>query len=104
AGRGLVAGVAVIGVWLAARPLAGGHEPGTRRRAASTSTAAGALSTALDTVAHAASPGDSAAMSLLPVNVADSSVASAYSVALMTMNTQPRPLSTLATQRNSPHE
>jgi septal ring-binding cell division protein DamX len=90
AGLLLVASLAAIGVWLAARPLASGHEPAVRRRGASTSTAAGALSTALDTLAHsvATSPVDSAAPALLPVNLADSSVASAYSVALMTMNTQ----------------
>ena len=87
AGLGLAVVLAALGVWLAARPFDRSARP---RR--STSTAAGALPTSLDssvrvdsTVAGAAA---SAARSLTPANPGDSAEAAAYTVALMTMNTQ----------------
>lgn len=91
AGVVLAAGLAGAGIWLAARPLAGGHEPLWLRRHRDTASAAGSLPSTLRP-ASASDSGTSstaggAGSALAPANPGDSATASAYGVTLMTMNT-----------------
>ena len=88
AGILLAAGLAGVGIWLAARPLARGHQPAALARR-DTVSAAGALPGALDSVARSdASGGSKSAASLRVMNPSDSAAATPFSVALMTTNTQ----------------
>ena len=77
--------LAAMGVWLAARPLAGGHEPFWLRRRSS-STAAGALPSTLDSI-RPESTAAAAVPLLTPANPADSGTAAAYSVIVARFNT-----------------
>ncbi|HEY7235624.1 MAG TPA: SPOR domain-containing protein [Gemmatimonadaceae bacterium] len=84
----IAAGLAALGIWLAARPLASGHEPLTaqRRRTAS---AAGSLSTLDSLHPDSASAAAAAAAALpTPANPADSAAAAAYSVLIARFNTR----------------
>lgn len=89
AGVVLAVALAAMGVWLAARPLAGRNEAAAVRRR-STSTAAGTVPSTLDSLrADSAMPRDSATLAALtPANPADSSGAAAYGVVLARFNTQ----------------
>jgi sporulation related protein len=85
-GIGLAVVLAAVGIWLAARPLASGHDPLWLRRRR-TADAAGTMPARLDSLS-----GDSAGRSrdstaLAPANVADSAVASAYSIIIARFNT-----------------
>jgi SPOR domain len=85
-GGSLVVVLAALGIWLAVRPLASGHEPlwlRTRR----TADAAGTMPARLDSLSgdSATRPRDSTA--LAPANVADSAAASAYSIIIARFNT-----------------
>ena len=88
AGVALALSLAAVGIWLASRPFDRGNRP--RRN---TTTAAGALPSALDSSVRADSASANgvaapASSLLAAANPADSAGASAYAVALMTMNTQ----------------
>jgi hypothetical protein len=86
----LAVALAAVGIWLAARPLARGHQPLWLRRGGM-STSAGAVPSTLDsnTARLDSIAGDSNAAALLrAANRNDSAAAAAYSVALMTTNTQ----------------
>src|SRR5207248_2842947 len=86
AGIGLALAIALggIGVWLAARPLASGHEPSTVVRRRNTGAAAGAVPSTLDSL-HADSAG--ARATLVPANPGDSAAAAGYVVLLARFNT-----------------
>jgi hypothetical protein len=85
-GVSLAVVLAALGLWLAARPLASGHEPLWLRRRR-TADAAGTMPARLDSVSgdSAARPRDTTA--LAPANVADSAAASAYSIIIARFNT-----------------
>ena len=85
AGAVLAVGLAAIGIWLAARPLARGHEPFWLRRKSSTS-AAGTIPSTLDSL-RADSGAAAAATLLTPANPADSGNAAAYAVVIARFNT-----------------
>jgi len=86
AGIGLALAIALggIGVWLAARPLASGHEPSTVVRRRNMGAAAGAMPSTLDSL-HADSAG--ARATLIPANPGDSAAAAGYVVLLARFNT-----------------
>ena len=86
AGIGLALAIALggIGVWLAARPLASGHEPSTVVRRRNMGAAAGAVPSTLDSL-HADSAG--ARATLIPANPGDSAAAAGYVVLLARFNT-----------------
>ena len=86
AGVGLALAIALggIGVWLAARPLASGHEPSTVVRRRNMGAAAGAVPSTLDSL-HADSAG--ARATLIPANPGDSAAAAGYVVLLARFNT-----------------
>src|SRR5690348_5801997 len=85
-GGGLLAlGLVVVGIWLAARPLATGHRPAVFRGRNSAS-AAGALPSTLDSL-RSDSATAAAASLLHPANPADSGSAAAYSVVVARFNT-----------------
>lgn len=87
-GLGLATALAAAGIWLAARPLAGGHEPLWRRRQRDTASAAGAMPTTLNAsmrVDSASGLVDSLA-AIVPINPQDSAHAAAYAVSVATMN------------------
>ena len=86
AGIGLALAIALggIGVWLAARPLASGHEPSTVVRRRNMDAAAGAVPSTLDSL-HADSAG--ARATLIPANPGDSAAAAGYVVLLARFNT-----------------
>ena len=86
AGIGLALAIALggIGVWLAARPLASGHEPSTVVRRRNMGAAAGAVPSTLDSL-HADSAG--ARATLVPANPGDSAAAAGYVVLLARFNT-----------------
>ena len=81
----LAIGLAGLGIWLAARPLASGHEPLSvqRRRTAS---AAGTVPSTLDSL-HPDSASASAATLLVPANPADSLGAASFAVVIARFNT-----------------
>jgi sporulation related protein len=81
----LALGLVVVGIWLAARPLATGHDPLTVRRRSSAS-AAGALPSTLDSL-RSDSAAAVAASLLRPANPADSANAASYSVVVARFNT-----------------
>lgn len=84
-GIGLALGLAGIGLWLAARPLAKGHEPLVALRRQTTSSA-GAVPSTLDSL-HSDSATASAAALLKPANPADSLGAAAFAVVIARFNT-----------------
>jgi hypothetical protein len=85
AGLVLAVGLAALGIWLAARPLVRGHQPGLFRQRDSAS-AAGTVSSVLDSI-HADSIGGRSAAVLLPANPGDSAAAAAYAVVIARFNT-----------------
>lgn len=82
----LALGLAALGVWLAARPLASGHEPLSvqRRRTAS---AAGAIPNTLDSLRADSTGARPAAALLAPANPNDSLGAAAFAVVIARFNT-----------------
>jgi sporulation related protein len=84
-GGALAVALAIIGIWLAARPLVRGYYPASDRRRSSTSSA-GTVPSTLDSI-----PSDSASAAaaklLSPANPADSGRAAAYSVVVARFNT-----------------
>lgn len=81
----LTIALAGVGVWLAARPLARGHEPSTQtRRRNMGSEAAGAVPSTLDSL-RADSSG--ARPTIVPANPGDSAAAAGYVVLLARFNT-----------------
>ena len=87
AAAGLVLAIALgsLGVWLATRPLASGHEPPTVVRRRSMGAAAGSVPSTLDSL-RADSTG-AGAPALVPTNPADSAGAAGYVVVLARFNT-----------------
>ena len=83
-GLALAIALGGIGVWLAARPLASGHEPSTVVRRRNMGAAAGAVPSTLDSL-HADSAG--ARATLIPANPGDSAAAAGYVVLLARFNT-----------------
>ena len=83
-GLALAIALGGIGVWLAARPLASGHEPSTVVRRRNMDAAAGAVPSTLDSL-HADSAG--ARATLIPANPGDSAAAAGYVVLLARFNT-----------------
>jgi hypothetical protein len=85
-GGGVLAlALVVVGIWLAARPLAGGHEPLWLRRRSSASSA-GTVPSTLDSI-RADSMASPASAALTPANPADSGSAAAYAVVVARFNT-----------------
>jgi hypothetical protein len=76
----------VIGVWFAARPLARGHEPLWLQRNKS-GTAAGSMSSTLDSIRPDSGAGAATSAALAPANPADSGSAAAYTVVVARFNT-----------------
>ena len=90
AGLVLAVTLAGLGIWLAARPLARGHEPAVRR-GRSTGTSAGTVPSALDSAVRLDSMARAEASippELVPANAADSGVVAAYAIWLASWNTQ----------------
>ena len=78
-------GLAGLGIWLAARPLARGHEPLSEQRRR-TASAAGAVPSTLDSL-HPESTGARPASLLAPANPADSLGAASFVVVIARFNT-----------------
>jgi hypothetical protein len=100
AGVVLAVTLAGLGIWLAARPLAGGHNP-IYRRGRSTGTAAGAMPSGRDSTIRldsAVRADGGAASSLVPANAADSATAAAYAVSIINWNTLSGAIGWLQTQ------
>lgn len=81
----LALGLAGIGIWLAARPLARGHEPLIAQRR-QTSSSAGTLPSTLDSL-RPDSANASAAAPLKPANAGDSLGAAAFAIVIARFNT-----------------
>ncbi|HEY2374391.1 MAG TPA: SPOR domain-containing protein [Gemmatimonadaceae bacterium] len=84
-GIGLALGLAGLGIWLAARPLARGHEPLIAQRR-QTATAAGAVPSTLDSI-RPESASTNATNLLVPANPDDSLGAAAFAVVIARFNT-----------------
>jgi hypothetical protein len=82
----LALGLGGLGIWLAARPLASGHEPLSvqRRR---TAAAAGTVGSTLDSLRPSDSAGAASAALLAPANPSDSLGAAAFAVVIARFNT-----------------
>lgn len=85
AGLVLAVGLAALGIWLAARPLARGHDPLWLRRSKSGSSA-GSIPSTLDSL-RTDSTASAATATLAPANAADSASAVGYAVVIARFNT-----------------
>jgi len=81
----LAVGLAGLGIWLAARPLARGHEP-LSVEGRQTGSAAGTVPSTLDSL-HPDSTGSAARNLLVPANPTDSLGAAAFAVVIARFNT-----------------
>ena len=82
----LALGLGGLGVWLAARPLATGHEPSNVLRRRSMGAAAGAVPSTLDSLRPDSNTANNLP-ALVPANPADSAGAAGYAVLLARFNT-----------------
>jgi hypothetical protein len=83
----LAAALAGLGIWLAARPLASGHDP-LWLRGHRMASEAGALPATLDSIRPDSTAGARDTTALVPANIADSLTAAAYAVVIARFNTQ----------------